>query len=138
MKLELISKNSHPEIWDNMDDSTKYPKSELSYFRCDYDGYRWWNTIWPIHKELYFHELGKEFDDLYASLNKTFPNLEALRAFCADSAEATGDPDEFNVYIDMKYGYYWIRMITREKDYNMYIHCYCKEPEEKSEAAGDE
>jgi len=28
------------------------PRRKIGHIRADYNGYRWWNTVWPCHKEL--------------------------------------------------------------------------------------
>ena len=33
-----------------------------------------------------------------------------------------GDPTEGNAYLEMEHGCYWLRMITRKGDYNLYLH----------------
>ncbi len=134
---KLVAEDKYPEIQEDKGEE-KYPESELSYFRCDYDGYRWWNTIWPIHRDLFSHELGVEFDEVYEALKKMFPNLGALREYCKANAQKTSDPTEYNAYLEMEYGYYWIRFITRGGDYNMYIHCYRKDAFLKNEKEEDQ
>ena len=111
------------------------PKNELAYFRCDYDGYRWWNTVWQVNKSLEDPELIEEFDSVLNSFYKAFPSRTEMERFCMQSLTPTSDPTEYNAYLDLGGpGYYWLRMITRKGDYNLYLHCYCKDmPQIKNE-----
>ena len=121
---KITWENPHPEIW--RDKETQYPDCELGYFRCDYDGYRWWNTVWPSHNELNTYELVKEFDSLYDEFLETFPTRDAMSAYCKTHAKPTSDATEFNAYVELEYGFYWLRMITRKGDYNLYLHGFSK------------
>ena len=40
-----------------------------------------------------------------------------------------------NAYYVGVYGCYWLRMITRRRDYNLYLHCYSKAAMERSDNA---
>lgn len=122
---KLLNKNPCPEAWQDKGEN-EYPKSEMGYFRCDYDGYKWWNTVWPVNRELETPELIREFDSLYDDFLKVFPSREAMGVYCRSHAEATSDPTEFNAYLELEHGFYWLRMITRKGDYNLYLHCLSK------------
>ena len=116
-----------PQVFDNKDKAKdNRPESELAYFRCDYDGYRWWNTVWHIHPELETLELVGEFDSVFKDFIGTFPTLSDLSRFCMTSLSPTGDPTEYDAFLEMEHGYYWLLMITRKGDYNLYLHCYSK------------
>lgn len=127
---KLTKVNPCPEAWQDKGDNG-YPRSELGYFRCDYDGYRWWNTVWPVNRDLETPELVKEFDTLYDSFLKAFPSREAMSIFCRAHAEPTTDATEFNAYVELEHGFYWLRMITRKGDYNLYLHCLSRAALEK-------
>ncbi len=104
---------------------------KLVHIRADYDGRKWWNTIWPFRDELATPEMRKEVDAVYAALTAqdAFPNLSALTAYCENHPEARvneGRTDEYNFYLDGELCCYWLRCITREKDYNLYLHVFIK------------
>ena len=122
---KLTSKNPCPQAWQDKSENG-YPKSEMGYFRCDYDGYKWWNTVWPINRELETPELIREFDSLYDSFRQVFPSREAMTIYCRSHAEPTSDSTEYNAYLELEHGFYWFRMITRKGDYNLYLHCISK------------
>ena len=122
---ELTSKNPCPQAWQDKGENG-YPKSEMGYFRCDYDGYKWWNTVWPVNRELETPELIREFDSLYDSFRQMFPSREAMAIYCRSHAEPTSDSTEYNAYLELEHGFYWFRMITRKGDYNLYLHCISK------------
>ena len=117
--------NPCPEAWQDKGENG-YPRSELGYFRCDYDGYRWWNTVWPVNGGLATPELTREFDSVYDGFLKAFPTREKMVRYCREHAEATSDATEFNAYLTMEHGFYWLRMIDRKGDYNLYLHCISK------------
>ena len=103
------------------------PKAELAYYRCDYDGCRWWNTLWPVNVEHETEELVEEFDAVYDAFIEAFPTLSDLKDYCFQAFLPTNDPTEFNAFLDFGGpGWYWLRIITREHDYNLYLHCMCK------------
>ena len=122
---KLSNENPCPQAWQDKGENG-YPRSELGYFRCDYDGYRWWNTVWPINSSLGTPELITEFDSVYDAFLKAFPTREAMRKYCLAHAEPTSEGTEFNAYLTMEHGFYWLRMITRKGDYNLYLHCISK------------
>ena len=53
-----------------------------------------------------------------------FQTLWHLRRMCRLYAEPTKENTEFNLYSETGHFYVWLRLITREKDYNLYIHFY--------------
>ena len=56
-------------------------------------------------------------------------NLDTLRRFCWSQPEAQFSPevdDDFNFYLTGETCDFWVRLITREKDYNMYLNAYAK------------
>ena len=123
-KLTGVCPFSH--IWQDKGEYGR-PKCELAYFRCDHDGYGWWNTVWPVNKDLESSELVAEFDSVLNAFYEAFPSREAMERFCMQNLEPVSNPTEYNAYLDLGGpGYYWLRMITRKGDYNLYLHCYSK------------
>ena len=57
-----------------------------------------------------------------------FANLDTLRTFCKQFAEPTSEPTEYNMYSTTEHFNIWLLLITRNKDYNIYVHFYLKEP----------
>lgn len=49
-------------------------------------------------------------------------SLETMRRMCRVYAEPTSDPTEFNLYCDTDHFHVWLRLITRERDYSLYVH----------------
>ena len=99
-------------------------RRKIGHIRADYDDYRWWNTIWPLHKELSTPEISKEIDELYMRLisKDAFATLSEMTDFCHDHPQAAVDRTEYNFYYEGEYCLFWIRCITRKKDYNLYIN----------------
>ena len=105
------------------------PKNKVLHSRSDYDGHKWWLTWHPCHEEPLGDELCGEINDFSDSLMELpeFLNLETLQAFCKQYARATSEPTEFNMYSETAHFYIWLRMITRRRDYNLYVSFYLKE-----------
>lgn len=118
----LTDKSPFPDVIPQ-DDARK-----LGFFRCDNDGYCWSATFWPDNVTGRSEELCKEFQDVKEALYRAFPTLGALSRYCEHNAKQIKPLvfDEYEMYLNLEYGCYWIRFITRKGDYNMYIHCYDK------------
>ena len=108
--------------------STPHPVSEIAYSRSDYDGSKWWTTWFDCQEEKAEWEIAQEIDGFHTAFFSLsdMRNLSAMGKFCT-FAEPTNCPTEFNFYSETERLYIWIRMITRSKDYNVYIHYYRKE-----------
>lgn len=115
--------------------SLDHPVSELAYSRSDYDGRKWWTTWHTCEGERATGELAEEIDDFQASLLALpeFQTLWSLRRMCRNYAESTTEPTEFNLYEETGLLYVWLRLITRERDYNLYCHFYQKDGATKTE-----
>ena len=115
-----------PSVWEHKGENGR-PVSELGYFRADYDGYKWWNTVWPVNKELETPELVKEFDALLDSFYETFPTLSDMTYFCMSRLDPLNRSTEYDAYLDLGGpGFYRFRMIARKGDYNLYLYCFSK------------
>lgn len=103
------------------------PVSEVVYSRSDYDGYRWWTTWHDGPGKTTSPELAKEIDEFQNALFKlpAFKTLDTMRRFCRYT-QATSEATEFNLYSETDHLYIWIRLITRSRDYNVYVHYYDK------------
>lgn len=115
--------------------SLDHPVSELAYSRSDYDGYKWWTTWYTCQGERATGALAEEIDDFQTSLFALpeFQSLWSLRRMCRSYAETTAEPTEFNLYAETGLLYVWLRLITRERDYNMYCHFYQKDGSARKE-----
>lgn len=124
-----------PEVFEDVDDADGpgkgEPRRKICHIRADHDDYRWWNTVWACHSDLATAEMKAETDRIYDELTASdaLRDLNALRQFCWSHPEAkvgAGLADEFNFYLTGKTCDFWVRLITRDKDYNMYLHAYAK------------
>jgi len=108
-----------------------YPRSKIGHIRADYDGYRWWNTVWPYHNELATMEMRREIDDTYDALTAkdALRDLAALRRFCVSHPDSRvgSSETEYSFYLERELCNYWLRLITRKGDYNLYLNAYRKE-----------
>ncbi len=119
--------------YEELDDEEKamqlagQPVSEVVYSRSDYDGYRWWTTWHDGPGKTTSPELAKEIDEFQNALFKlpAFKTLDTMRRFCRYT-QATSEATEFNLYSETDHLYIWIRLITRSRDYNVYVHYYDK------------
>jgi hypothetical protein len=104
------------------------PESKVLHCRADYDGHKWWRTWHPCHDAPLGDDLCAEINDFSDSLMKLpeFENLDTLRFFCKENAAPTSERTEFNLYSETEHFYIWLRMITRERDYNLYVSFYMK------------
>ena len=125
-----------PEVFEDLEPAGspygEVPRRKIGHIRADYDGYRWWSTAWPLHGNLAKAEVTAEIDRTYEALTAkdALADLDTLRRFCWAHPEAQCSPnadDEFNFYLMGERCDFWVRLITREKDYNMYLHAYAKE-----------
>ena len=117
---------------------TRVPRLKIAHIRADHDGWRWWNTVWPSHRELATPEMAREIDATFAALTAAdaLADLRTLMEFCMshmDACVALERMDEFNFYLRGELCDYWLRLITRKGDYNMYLSVYARrEPQEGS------
>ena len=105
-----------------------HPASEIAYSRSDYDGWKWWTTWHQCQKDTPVLEVAREIDAFQDALFQLpeFRNLDTLTRFCRGYAQPTSEPTEFNLYSETAHFYIWLRLITRRRDYNVYVHYYLK------------
>lgn len=105
-----------------------HPESELAYSRSDYDGRQWWRNWFPCTKKKSPPVLAKEIDTFTNQLMALpeFRTIWDMQQACRTYAEPTADPAEYNLYAETDHFYIWLRLITRETDYNLYCHFYVK------------
>ena len=125
-----------PETFDDIEPVENvvqsYPRRKIMHFRADHDGYRWWNTVWPHHDELATKGMKHEIDATYDALTAkdALADLPTLARFCLshmDACAGENSTDEFNFYLRGELCDYWVRLITRKGDYNMYLSAYSRE-----------
>lgn len=105
---------------------TAYPVAKIGHVRADFDGHRWLGQYFPCRDALKTAEFSAESQKIYNGLVTEFENLQQLRAYCMRHPEARVGPDEYNFYIYGDVADYWLRLITRSKDYNLYLHGFAK------------
>lgn len=108
--------------------SARYPASLVAYSRSDYDGWRWWTTWFPDEEIRPAPELGQEIDAFQSQLLALpeFKTLWAMERMCRLYAQPTNEPTEFNLYAETAHFHIWLRLITRERDYNLYTYFFAK------------
>lgn len=87
--------------------------------------------VWPCHNELATDEIKQEIDEVYTALTAkdALADLDTLKRFCQSHPEACADTQfkqEYNFYLEGECCNFWIRLITRPKDYNLYLHVFAK------------
>jgi hypothetical protein len=107
-----------------------YPRSKICHIRADHDGWRWYNTVWPCHDELATPEMKREIDATYEELTArdALRNLALVARYCVSHPEArcSSSQTEYDFYLEGELCNYWLRLITRPKDYNIYLNAYAK------------
>lgn len=112
------------------------PRLKIGHIRADHDGWRWYNTVWPCHQKLATVEASVEIDRVYARLtaDDALRDLSALRKFCSQHMEACASKeylDEFDFFYEGDCCNFWLRLITRKGDYNLYLNAYAKDTQRK-------
>lgn len=109
--------------------SLNYPVSLVAYSRSDYDGRQWWRNWFGRPEDKPAKELFQEIDAFQNALMKLpeFHTLRDMRRMCGLFAARTSEKTEFNLYSETDNFYVWLRLITRERDYNLYVHYYLKD-----------
>lgn len=129
----LLAACTFKEVFDEPRRPTKlnsfgYPESQLCYSRSDYNG-RQWHTQWfDCQERTKDRALLREIDGFQNSLMALpeFQDLYTMSDLCYKCAEYTSDRTEFNLYSETEHFRVWVRMITREKDNNLYVNFYYK------------
>lgn len=103
------------------------PESLVAYSRSDYNGCRWYTTWFDGPAERPSNELVQEIDTFQNALFElseleNLYTMERLQFF----AEPTDDKTEYNLYSETEHFHIWIRLIFRQRDYNLYVNYYQK------------
>ena len=126
LKRQLTTTCTFMDAWEKKG-GNRYPESELCYIRAYFDGDQWCMSVFPVNWNLKTRELASEADEVFDNFKKAFPDLEAVREYVEHDAEPLdGDPTEGNAYLELEHGRYWLRLITRKGDYNLYLHVLSK------------
>lgn len=119
------------EEWEYSEDGwNKVPRRKIGHIRADYQGH-WWNTVWPCHPALATKEITAEIDRIYEALTAkdALKDLSTLARFCEAHPEACADPEfrqEYNFFLVGEACDFWLRLITRSRDYNLYLNAFTK------------
>lgn len=100
---------------------------EVAYNRLDHNKFSWFNTWFPINGTGGNKKISEEMEQISEFFTEEFLKnglCDINRLFQTGILEKTNDPTEGNLYCVGDYCFYWIRLINRAKDYNLYIHCY--------------
>lgn len=133
---QLKTKCSFSEVFKDtekaVDSVSDIPRKKIGHIRADYDGHCWWNTVWISHSEFITPAVSAEMEQLYNALTATeaLPDFETLVHFCNSHPEARVHPSqdqEYNFYLESALCNYWVRLITRWRDYNIYLHAFAKD-----------
>ena len=127
-QLALKPTCSFSNVFQEQPTEAGYPPSLAAYSRNDYDGYRWWTTWFTCQQDKPSPELVEEIDAFQNGLFRMaeFKTLQTMAAMCRQSAEATSDETEFNLYSETQHFYIWLHLITRRGDYNLYVKYFLK------------
>lgn len=132
----LKTKCPFPDVFQDMEKPEgsfiSVPRRKIGHIRADHNGHRWWNTVWISHSELITPAVAAEMDQLYDALTDSdaLADFETLVHFCHSHPEARMHPaevQEYNFYLEGTLCNFWVRLITRWRDYNMYLHAFIKD-----------
>ncbi len=130
---QLKTECSFPEVFQDTEKPEgsfiSVPRRKIGHIRADHVGHRWWNTVWPCHQDLVTQEISAEIDQVYDALTarNALADFDTLVQFCHAHPEARVHPtedQEYNFYLEGKYCNFWVRLITRWRDYNMYLNAF--------------
>lgn len=133
---QLKTECSFPAVFQDTeraaDSVSDVPRRKIGHIRADHDGHRWWNSVWPCHHELATPEITAEIDRVYNALTASdaLADFETLVHFCERHPEACVHPtedQEYNFYLEGVRCNFWVRLITRWRDYNLYLHAFVKD-----------
>lgn len=133
LKTECPFAASFEDIEENAPGYAPIYRQKIGHLRADHDGWRWWNTWWPVHFELLSEERKAEINSVFEALTAkdALADLRTLTRFCEARPEANVHPGgrdgEYNFYYEGTYCNYWVRLISRPRDYNMYLHAFVRE-----------
>lgn len=102
---------------------------KLAHNRLYHDGYYWCNAWFVQNGTNGSKELEKEMTDISNYMTDiVLPNgiLDIWEIVDELELESVGY-DEYNVFCSTDLANYWIRLIARRGDYNMYINVYEKD-----------
>lgn len=105
-----------------------HPVSEVAYSRSFYDGRQWFRTWFQSGEDKLESRLRKEIDQFSDDLlaMPEFKTLRAMERMCLSCAQRTASPTDFNLFSETEHFCIWLQMVTRERDYNLYVHFYQK------------
>lgn len=115
-----------PELFERTK-NVRRPEMEEAYSRSDYHGH-WWTTWFPVYPASTKEQIA-EINDFHNSFFELpeFKNLNRMVAACdAGKAEPTGYPSEYNLFSETEHFNIFIRLVTRYRDYNLYMHYFRK------------
>jgi len=125
-----------PEVFEDLDTADgpdrNLPRRKIGHIQAKYDGGRWRSTAHFCHAELTTmkmrHEIGTTYDALTAE--DALYDLNALCRFCWAHPEAwssEASDEAYSFYLVGDACDFWVWLVTRETDYNMYLSAYAKE-----------
>lgn len=109
------------------------PEQKIGHIRADNDNYRWWTTYFPADaKKCKTPAVAKEANHLASIIFKLFPKYNDFVRFCEKHPEARleSSDDTYSFFVNGQEANYWIRCITRFRDYNVYINIFAKDQTE--------
>lgn len=108
--------------------TVEHPACEVAYSRSDYDGRRWWRTWFHSGEDKLQPPLSEEIDQFSDTLLEIpeFRSLDTMRRMCRSCARPTSSTTDFYLFSETEDFYIWLQMVTREHDYNLYVHFYLK------------
>lgn len=106
--------------------SGEYPDAQIGHIRAYWNQDGWQGSYFPCRGELWSKAFHRESQDIYRCLVTQLDNLESLRKFCKVHPSSSVSEYEYDFFMNGHVADYWIRFITRENDYNLYLKGFTK------------
>ncbi len=107
--------------------SGKYPNAQIGHIRAYWNQDGWNGSYFPCRGNLWTKAFNRESQDIFRCLVTQFDNLERLRKFCKEHPASCVSEYEYDFFMNGRAADYWIRFITRENDYNLYLKGFAKD-----------
>lgn len=140
VRFELLEKCNFSEVFEHRSkapdslSTLEQPDAQIGHIRAYYDGHVWQGSYFPCRNYLRTSAFDEELQNIYQCLVTQLHTLETLRVFCEKYPKAKVGENEYHFFMNGHAADYWIRFVTRNNDYNLYLKGYAKGLYDRMEA----